>query len=411
MRLIASVVSMSVLVSLIGCQAEYHGAPHAVVGGRPAAAREAPADGDSGYRDELQSGTLTAGSLDDVADSTTFRELAGSLGQRSGSALGREAERFCKRAVVVTVTDAGGAPLGGVDVRVRAGERALSLITRTDGRIVLLPGWDKLSDAKTATLELPGAERFDLDLTKPRQAVKSHAAAAAVKRLDVAFVIDCTGSMSDELEYLKVEIRNIAGRIAREHPQVAQRFALVCYRDEGDQYVTRVHDFDALERFQATLGKQSAAGGGDYEEAVEKAFAAAGQLRWSKGNVARVLFHVADAPPHDEKVAPALASADQLRKRGVAIYPVASSGVRDEAEFVMRSSALMTGGMYCFLTDDSGVGNAHAKPHAERYDVERLVDLMTRCVASEISGKRLAPDREKVIRTVEPTTQPAGEAQ
>ena len=411
MRVIMPAVCVSLLVLLIGCQGAYHGDAAGVAARRAGAAAEARSEAASGYRDDLQSGTLTAGSLDDTADSKAFRELAGSLGQRSSAAIGRQAGEFRKRPIVVTVTDAGDGPLGGVDVRISAGDRKLSLITRTDGRIVLLPGWDKLSGAKTATLELPGGERFDLDLTKPAQTVKSNAAAAPVKRLDLAFVVDCTGSMSDELEYLKVEIRSIAQRIARGYPQVAQRFALVCYRDEGDDYVTRVHDFDALERFHATLGKQSAGGGGDYEEAVDKAFEAAGQLKWSTGSVARVLFHVADAPPHDEKVRSALVSADQLRKRGVAIYPVASSGVRDEAEFVMRSSALMTGGLYCFLTDDSGVGGAHAAPHAERYDVERLVDLMTRCVASEISGKRLAPDREKVIRTVAPTTQPAGEKQ
>jgi hypothetical protein len=216
----------------------------------------------------------------------------------------------------------------------------------------------------------------------------------------MAFIVDCTGSMSDELEYLKVEIKSIAETVSRRFPKVRQRFALVAYRDRGDRYVTRVYDFTVnLDRFISLLGAQKADGGGDYPEAVHEAIDNAADLSWDDGNAARVCFHVADAPPHDSKIGRTFSAVDKLRRHGVAIYPVASSGVKDLAEFTMRTEALLTGSDYLFLTDDSGVGNAHATPTADKYNVEVLRDLMVRMIAQEICGLKFGPRSSDVIRT------------
>jgi len=52
------------------------------------------------------------------------------------------------------------------------------------------------------------------------------AQSALPRQLDLALVIDTTGSMSDELEYLKVEIDSIARWVYTAFPNVDQRFAL-----------------------------------------------------------------------------------------------------------------------------------------------------------------------------------------
>jgi Mg-chelatase subunit ChlD len=220
-------------------------------------------------------------------------------------------------------------------------------------------------------------------------------------RLDIALVIDATGSMGDELEYLKVEIRDIAEAIHRHFPNVDQRFALVVYRDTGDQYTTRVFDFTGdIDAFQKDLSAQAASGGGDYPEAMDAAMKAAAKLSWRGDNTAKVTFLVADAPPHATDMDDTLRAVDGLRGKGVAVYPVASSGVAGEAEFIMRAAAMLTGGQYLFLTDDSGVGNSHAEPHIPCYTVEQLAPLMVRAVRSELSGKRVEAEDQWVIRTV-----------
>lgn len=47
----------------------------------------------------------------------------------------------------------------------------------------------------------------------------------------------------------------------------------------------------------------------------------------------------------------------QAAEKGIAAVPVAASGVDVPTQYVLRSTALITGGTYVFLTDDSGIGN------------------------------------------------------
>ncbi|MDZ7615456.1 MAG: hypothetical protein U1E05_00540, partial [Patescibacteria group bacterium] len=170
-------------------------------------------------------------------------------------------------------------------------------------------------------------------------------------------------------------------------------YALILYRDQGDQYVARKFDFTAsLAEFRATLPEQSACGGGDYPEAVHLAMEGAAALNWREEETARVVFFVADAPPHDEYADRTLDAVHALRHKAVRVFPVASSGVGVKAEFIMRAASFLTLGQYLFLTDHSGVGNSHAKPHVPEYQVERLDQLMIRMITAELSGRRLTPD-------------------
>ena len=71
----------------------------------------------------------------------------------------------------------------------------------------------------------------------------------------------------------------------------------------------------------------------------------------------------------------------------------------------MRAEALLTGARYLFLTDDSGVGHAHAEPHIPYYDVQRLDSLMVRMVAMEVSGR---PMEDQIVRRVRQAQKAAG---
>jgi hypothetical protein len=182
---------------------------------------------------------------------------------------------------------------------------------------------------------------------------------------------------------------------------VDQRYALVVYRDEGDAYVTRVFDFVAdLEAFRLNLSAQSADGGGDEPEAMDQALQAARDLAWRTEGAARIAFLVADAPPHAPGGPATMRAIRDLRSRGVALYPVAASGVSPDAEVILRTAALMTSSQYLFLTDDSGLGNPHAEPHIPCYAVEHLNDVMVRAIASELTGGRIRPNPDGIIRTV-----------
>ena len=357
-----------------------------------------------------QAGTLTAGSFDDNLNYEVFHQFLSDVlqddvaGQLPALTLGQR--------VIIRVVDEAGAGVPDARVVVAAAnagaeQPAFDQPTGSDGRVIFFADIDAAADAADLTVTVHPPDGSDPvsqagDPAEGEWTVTLASAGALPTQLDLAFVVDATGSMGDELEYLKTEIDGIAAGVAERYPEVNQQYALIVYRDEGDLYVTRTFDFTAdLAQFQSDLSDQQAGGGGDYPEAMHTALEAAEALTWRQTNTARVLFLVADAPPHtDEPAQRALDSVLRLRADGIGIYPVASSGVADLAEFIMRAAALMTGGQYLFLTDDSGVGNPHAEPHIPCYHVERLDHVMIRMIASELGGEPVFPQEEQIIRTV-----------
>ena len=119
-------------------------------------------------------------------------------------------------------------------------------------------------------------------------------------RVEVAFVLDTTGSMGGLIEGAKRRIWSIARRIGEGRPRPDLRVALVGYRDLGDAYVTRVHDFTGdMDEVFANLCAFRAEGGGDTPEHVSAAMHDAVQrLTWSSGRALRMIVLVGDAPPH-----------------------------------------------------------------------------------------------------------------
>jgi hypothetical protein len=225
--------------------------------------------------------------------------------------------------------------------------------------------------------------------------------AAAPQALDFMLVMDATGSMGDEMNYLTTEFKDIINSVKSQFPTTSIRFGLTVYRDIGDDYVVKSFDFtESVETMQSQLAAQSADGGGDYPEAMEQALERVNQSQWRTGNTLRLVFLVADAPPHTDKLEAALAQAKIARSQGLRFYPLAASGVADEAEYIMRLAAATTHGRYLFLTDDSGVGNPHSEPKIPCYVVTRLDQLMIRVISSELSGQRVEPQPEQILRSV-----------
>jgi len=119
-------------------------------------------------------------------------------------------------------------------------------------------------------------------------------------RVEVAFVLDTTGSMGGLIEGAKRRIWSIARRMGEGRPRPDLHIALVAYRDLGDAYVTRTFDFTSdMDEVFAHLSDFRAEGGGDTPEHVSAALHdAVHRLTWSSGNVLRTIILVGDAPPH-----------------------------------------------------------------------------------------------------------------
>ena len=208
------------------------------------------------------------------------------------------------------------------------------------------------------------------------------------KIIDIYFAVDATGSMGDEINYLKVELNNVIERIKQNNPLLEMRFGSVFYRDEGDDYVTRPFTFTSDETSLISfISNQSAAGGGDFAEAVHSALdVAITQNSWNDNASARIMFLLLDAPPHytQEVISSLELNLIKAAEKGIKIIPITASGIDKATEYLMRSIAILTNGTYVFITDDSGVGNDHLVPTIGEFEVEKLNDLMVRLVGEYV---------------------------
>lgn len=204
------------------------------------------------------------------------------------------------------------------------------------------------------------------------------------QQADIAFIVDATGSMMDEINFLKSDLMDIISHVESVRPAMKMRTAALFYRDQGDEYLTRHQNFS--EDVASTLSfveKQQADGGGDYPEAVHTALEKMLQeLSWDKQARTRLAFLVLDAPAHyeDAVIRSLQQSVELCAKQGIKLIPVAASGVDKNTEFMLRFFANATGGTYVFLTDDSGVGYSHLKASVGEYKVEQLNQLLIRLI-------------------------------
>ncbi|MCB9730366.1 MAG: VWA domain-containing protein [Deltaproteobacteria bacterium] len=171
--------------------------------------------------------------------------------------------------------------------------------------------------------------------------------AAARPRIDVAFVLDATGSMGPWIDAARRRISDIAEELAAGDPKPEVRFALVAYRDKGDEFVTRITRFTPhLQEMKDALDGTNAAGGGDTPEAVLEALEAGVHgLDWndSDPSTIKLLYLVGDAPPHIHPDSPDEETLlGQALERGIVIHTIAcgdmDSGGRRFFERVARLS-------------------------------------------------------------------------
>lgn len=345
---------------------------------------------------------LTAGEWDDNAYYEFFLSSVSGL-----FAVDQQVASFdLTERIVISVADDEGTPIPNATIEVfDTSTTYLDAPTGSDGRLLYLPN----VDGSAANLQVRITPRGAAPVVQSAptgsdwQLTVADASVALPTALDLAFVIDTTGSMSDELEYVKAEVASISAAILGQASEVSVRYGLIVYRDDGDEYTVRSFDFTSdLSQFRSNLNAQTAGGGGDYPEAMDKALEAMNALDWlsSESNAVRLAFLIADAPPHDGKAQQFLGAANHARTSGIKVYPVAASGVAQRAEYLMRIAAQLSMARYVFLTDDSGIGGAHDEPHIPCYQVELLNALMIRTALSELSGAYIGVEASDVLRTV-----------
>lgn len=350
-----------------------------------------------------RAGVVTAGDIDDTLNLAAFSRYADRTAKEHG--LTRVS---LARPILARLIGPDGAPAPGTRVTLRrpgAEEPFYDGYSDVDGQVTVLPGALEVrvgaqvelrafagDHTHTARISTKGARQ---DVALP------FASAWAPDFLDLVFVVDSTGSMQDELDWLAKELRGLVRAAKRQAPGVDIRFGLVAYKAPGDPVPLRRRGFThSAGEMRRWIAAETADGGAGGPEIVARALEAAVDMPWRRGKGERIIFQIGDEPPQDSRHLAHLDAAGRAAAQGIHIYGLGASGVEAKLELLMRQAAVMTGGRYLFLTDDSGVGLAHGEPAVSCYRVTALSGLVRRILASELSGRRIEAPSGEVIREV-----------
>lgn len=307
---------------------------------------------------------------------------------------------FCpKNRIAVTVLTSEGMPAADFKVSLMAGDKTVyEAVTNNEGIAYLFHSYNG-ADAQSSydTIAVTNGnfkesyKTSDVVNSKGEAEIKiedTSVKSVDIKKLQIMYVIDTTGSMGDELEYLKAELKDVISRVDE---AVAEKgidkvsTSVNFYRDEDDEYVVKYYDFrDDPKEVSELINQQDADGGGDFPEAVHTALKnAIEEHSWADDGSIKIMFLVLDAPPHDDpEVKKELVSLiEKASAKGIRVIPIAASGADEETHQILRAMSVMTGGTYVFLDDNSGIGYGHETPVKEdEYSSEYLNDMMIRII-------------------------------
>ncbi len=309
----------------------------------------------------VATGGVRAGEWDDNANYREFEKLMAKNGNARLRPLDIRDRQF------VVVRDSDGKPVPSCRLAIRDGAGHLAeLTTLSSGRAILFPRDAGLVTPDVTIEATCGQETtrhaaqladdegvIQLALRTPRVVPARPTPArptVAMPSIDLAFVLDTTGSMSEEIAGVLDTLRTVAGGAGQLGASV--RVAIVEYKDHGDPFVTRVHPFTGdLDAFRRQVSDIRASGGGDMPEDVNAGLdAAMNKLDWNPGAVARLAFLIGDAPPQHYRDEPGYdASARLAARRGIQVFTIAASGMDGYGQLVWRQVAQFTGGTNMFV--------------------------------------------------------------
>ncbi len=337
--------------------------------------------------DQSDAGKITAAEWNDLENWDFWQGLTNA---EEFSEMGAFWGFYSQRRISVKVENEIGEPVNNIKVEIKGENSESYWISRTDnfGTAELWPDLYEEESLDIAELDLYVNEsKIDQQVISFSQGINEIVITennVGLKKLELSFIVDATGSMSDELEFLKDDLKDVIAKVKNANSGLNIYTSTVFYRDEGDEYVTRhsafTEDINSTVQF---INQQRADGGGDFPEAVHSAMnVALNDLQWSEDAKTRIAFLLLDAPPHDETqiVGQIRNSVKMASEKGIKLIPVTASGINKKTEFLMRYFSIATNGTYIFITDDSGIGNSHLEASVGDYEVELLNDLMVRLI-------------------------------
>lgn len=204
--------------------------------------------------------------------------------------------------------------------------------------------------------------------------------------IEIGFMVDVTGSKDVDTDFMKSDLLDFIAKIKSQYTDLVVKYGNVFYRYDKNLYITRSNSFTSdIEKAPHFVEMHDEGGGGT--EVVKKAFKnAIEDLEWSDRARTRILFLILDEQPitTESVVATMNTYTEKAAAMGIRVVPVIASAETMShslsMEYLMRSIALATNGTYVALTDHSNIGDKHATPTTDEFDVELLNSLMKRLI-------------------------------
>ncbi|XP_067652686.1 uncharacterized protein [Haliotis asinina] len=258
--------------------------------------------------------------------------------------------------------------------------------------------WSYLTSVFSSPSEQPRKQTVKMASGKIEQpALANHDSSI----LDLAFVMDCTGSMGSYIENARNNIRKIVEDIvANEKSNVC--LALVEYRDHPPQdssFVTRPHDFTPkVGKMKSWLDGCTASGGGDGPEAVADGLHQLLKLSW-RDAATKIAVLISDAPPHGlgecgdgfPNGCPSgldpMEITGQLAEKGVTLYVVGCEPSICSYKDFFTGLAYLTGGQYVPLAAAKSLTSVIIGGAQEELSLEQWMEEVNQEVQAEVQAR------------------------
>ena len=185
--------------------------------------------------------------------------------------------------------------------------------------------------------------------------------ASMLRRLDLVFCVDLTGSMGGLIASARAHIGRVLDALKDELGEDL-RVGLVGYRDHSDgPKLLQVEELSSdVEKVRKAINEAKVDGGGDGPEAVFAGLVKCLELPWREGSY-RVVILIADAPPHSVgapgdsyRVDPTGFTLDDVANRleteGLFVHALSLSPKDQIMESSFRRLSISTGGTYSDAT-------------------------------------------------------------
>ena len=234
------------------------------------------------------------------------------------------------------------------------------------------------------------------------------------QELDLAFIMDCTGSMGSYIETARRHIKEIVDEIVSSSNSDV-RVALVEYRDHPPQdssFVTKTYNFtDSVFLVKLWLNAARASGGGDGPEAVGEGLYQATKLSW-RPKATKVAVLISDAPPHglvpsedssfkngDPNGHDPMHIVRNMAQMGITMYVIGCEPAIVPYKDFFMALEYLTGGQYVPLSKPELLVDVVTGGAKEELSIQKFEELVKAAIEkANATGKEI--DKDKIAQTV-----------